>query len=119
MTTKHGFKILVSDPVKHEVTEHHKTYTATIHRVLRHPHSPAAQILLTQVIDKDGNLFRDDGHAWVKLTDEIRAKLPREGWEGHMEFKAKLKEYHTTGTTKEGLTNLTDVTIIRYKKKRK
>ena len=70
-----------------------KRYTATITCNLREVHTASPKILLINIKDSEGNIFRD--HCWVKLNKRIETIRPKNGRNRpkKISFTAKTKQY--------------------------
>lgn len=87
-------------------------YTAQISRNFRDTNLSTPKVLLRNITDEEGNLFRD--HAWVALTHRIEGVLPRSGDNKSytIEFHAKPKTYVTEGPRKNTLCKIRNITRL-------
>jgi len=83
-----------------------KEYTAYLCATLRDVYSCSPRVLLKQVTDTDGKLFRD--HVWVAYDKRLERIRPTDTKKDiKIKFKAYEKKYPSTdGGTKKGLVKL-------------
>ena len=86
-------------------------YTAIIGRNFRDM-SGSPKVLLREVLDTDGNVFRN--HCWVDLTADIKKILPKNNRHKTIQFTAKVKEYkdHMTGNVKNTLSRINSIATV-------
>lgn len=88
-------------------------YTATITRNFRDVRTTTPKVLLLNIRNEDGQLFRD--HCWVTVTEILEKFIPLKN---HIKktivFTAKIKEYQTIGPKKQTLISFKDVCLSRY-----
>lgn len=104
---------LYHNPTTAEVTKacKHVEYTATISRNFRDTNTGDPKVLLRDVRDFQGNLFRD--HCWVSksLLDPV---IPTSNKANpRISFLAKAKSYKTYGPTKTTLTSIEEPIILK------
>lgn len=68
-------------------------YTALISRNFRNIHHTVPKVLLRDIRDAEGNLFRD--HAWVDMVQVFNSVIPTSGDNNsyRIQFTAKEKQY--------------------------
>ena len=105
---------LMHKPSVKEVTSYskHKEYTATISRNFRDTNTGDPKVLLRNVRDFEGNLFRD--HCWVSKS-ALDNVIPYKNKSFKISFLAKIKSYQTYGPSKDTLTSIEEPIIIKYK----
>jgi hypothetical protein len=82
-------------------------YTATVHHNFRDAYTASPKVLLTDIIDDKGDLFRD--HCWVPL-DGLQNVVPKSNrYKATIKFHADTKHYQTYGPVKKTLANLAHV----------
>ena len=90
-------------------------YTATITRNFRDVRTTTPKVLLLNIIDENGQLFRD--HCWVTINELLEKFIPLKN---HIKktimFDAKIKDYQTIGPKKQTLTSFKDICLIRKNK---
>lgn len=84
-------------------------YTALISRNFRDINHTVPKVLLRDIRDAEGNLFRD--HAWVDLIQTFNSVLPEAGDNNsyRIQFTARPKEYCTIGPIKTTLTRFRNI----------
>jgi hypothetical protein len=112
-TTVNRPSTLMHNPTEDEVTKacKHAEYTATISRNFRDTNTGDPKVLLRDVRDFQGNLFRD--HCWVSksLLDSV---IPRNNRANpRVSFLAKAKQYKTYGPEKVTLTAIEEPIILK------
>ena len=100
------------NPTTEELTKHckHTEYTATISRNFRDTNTGDPKVLLRNVRDYQGNLFRD--HCWVSksLLDIVIPNTNRADCK--VSFLAKEKTYKTYGPAKTTLTSIEEPILL-------
>jgi len=76
---------------------------AIITRNFRDVDTTSPKVLLTNILNDDGSLFRD--HCWVEITREVEGLIPRSNKGRLIRFSAKFKQYknYLTGEKKQTL----------------
>lgn len=104
---------LMHNPTSDEVTKacKHAEYTAIISRNFRDTNTGDPKVLLRDVRDFEGNLFRD--HCWVSksLLDPVIPKSNKAN--PRVSFLAKTKQYKTYGPEKATLTAVEEPIILK------
>lgn len=74
-------------------------YTAIITRNFRDVNTTMIKVLLLNIRDENGNLFRD--HCWVLISKKINKFIPLNNkYTNKIKFSAKIKEYKTISCKK-------------------
>lgn len=88
-------------------------YTATITRNFRDVKTTIPKVLLLNIIDENGQIFRD--HCWVTITDILKKFIPLKN---HIKktiiFNAKIKDYQTIDSKKQTLTSFENVYLLKH-----
>lgn len=89
-------------------------YTATIIRNFRDVKTTTPKVLLLNITDKNGQLFRD--HCWVTINELIEKYIPiKNNIKKIIKFDAIIKEYQTNGPKKQTLISFKDICLIGEK----
>ena len=84
--------------------------TATLHHNTRDVHTLSPKVLLTDIMNDDGTLFRD--HCWIPLTSTIKAYMPATNRKKtRLRFTASAKAYKTYGPEKNTLHKIKNITV--------
>lgn len=87
-------------------------YTATITRNFRDVRTTTPKVLLLNIIDENGQLFRD--HCWVTITDLLEKFIPLKNHiKKKIMFDAKIKNYQTTGSKNQTLISFKNICLIK------
>ena len=87
-------------------------YTATITRNLRDVRTTTPKVLLLDIIDENGQLFRD--HCWVTINELLKRFIPLKiHIKKTIKFNAKIKSYQTIGPKKQTLTSFKNICLIK------
>ena len=82
-------------------------YTAKISRNFRDVATGAPKVLLRDIFDAQGELFRD--HAHIEITPAVQKVL---NCIVELEAEEKTYDYQNSGTIKRTLTNITRVKVL-------
>lgn len=86
-------------------------YIATVTRNFKDVRTTTPKVLLLNIKDDQGQLFRD--HCWVVINDVLEKYIPsRDHIKKIIEFQAKIKEYQTIGPLKRTLTSFSNVQLL-------
>lgn len=87
-------------------------YTAYITRNFRDVRTTTPKVLLLNIIDENGQLFRE--HCWVTINELLKKFIPSKNIiKKTIMFDAKIKDYQTRGPQKQTLTSFKDICLIR------
>lgn len=90
-------------------------YTATIIRNFRDLRTTTPKVLLLNIVDENGQLFRD--HCWVTITELLEKFIPLKNHiKKKIMFDAKIKNYQTIGPEKQTLTSFKDICLLKQTK---
>jgi len=89
-----------------------KTYTARLCGNKRDTKLSTPKALLIEIVDADGELFRD--HCWVKISKLLERYQPK----AHkrpikIKFKAEVKEYVRHDGPSKTLSHIDDIKVIQ------
>lgn len=91
----------------------HKEYTATIGRNFRDTNTGDEKVLLRDVRDFEGNLFRD--HCWVSKAFLLKVIPYGNKQSLRISFLARSKSYQTYGPAKTTLTAIEEPVVLKHK----
>ncbi|MBU1658892.1 hypothetical protein KKG72_07570 [bacterium] len=90
-------------------------YQATITRNFRDAYTTTPKVLLLNVIDENGRLFRD--HCWVVISDALERFIPQDNHvKNVITFHGRVKEYHSfdsMSTIKKTFSSLKKIDLLR------
>lgn len=84
-------------------------YTARIGRQFRDIHGISPKVCLVDIVDEEGNQFRD--HCWVPKCRRMETVIPKGNKYVEITFTAKVREYVSSTGNKPGLQQIRNVTI--------
>lgn len=91
-------------------------YTAIITRNFRDVRTTTPKVLLLNIIDEDGQTFRD--HCWVTITDILEKFIPLKNHiKNIITFDAKITDYRTINHTKQTLSSFENIYLLKHIKK--
>lgn len=91
-------------------------YTAIVGTEYRNVYTLSPIVCIRNIVNvATGEVFRD--HAWIPLTDDIRAMVKDNKKYAVITFKAREQPYQTRGPAKIGLVGVTEVTKVMTVKK--
>lgn len=89
-------------------------YTAKISRNFRDVATGAPKVLLRDIFDAQGELFRD--HAHIEITPAVQKVLncmrSNKSFKVELDAEEKTYDYQNSGTIKRTLTNITRVKVL-------
>ena len=91
----------------------HIEYTATISRNFRDTNTGDPKVLLRDVRDFEGNLFRD--HCWVSKALLLEVIPYGNKQSLRVSFLARVKTYKTYGPAKATLTSIEEPMVLKHK----
>lgn len=84
--------------------------TATLHHNTRDTKTLSPKVLLTDILNDDGTVFRN--HCWIPITTAIEAHIPKTNLKKvHLSFTANVKPYRTYGPEKYTLHKIRNITV--------